>query len=64
MRSFSYGNDPQVLEDFLYELACKVKQPEQSALLIEVLMKINGPLERVRDDRWAVTPIDRARIHK
>ena len=64
MRSFSYGNDPQVLEDFLYELACKVKQPEQSALLIEVLMKINGPLERVRVVRWAVTPIDRARIHK
>ena len=37
---------------------------EQSALLIEVMMKIERPLEKVRDDRWAVTPIDRARIHK
>jgi hypothetical protein len=63
MRSFSRGNDPQVLENFLYELACKVKQPEQVELLVEVLMKINGPIEKVRDDRWAVTPIDRARIH-
>jgi hypothetical protein len=52
------------LEDFLYELACEVRHPEQSALLIEVMMKIERPLEKVRDDRWAVTPIDRARIHK
>jgi hypothetical protein len=64
MRSFSYGNDPQVLEDFLYELACKVKQPEQADLLIEVLMRMEEPLEKVRDDRWAVTPIDPARIHR
>jgi hypothetical protein len=64
MRSFSYANDPQDLEDFLYDLACAVKQPEQTDLLIEVLMRINGPIEKVRDDRWAVTPIDRARIHK
>jgi hypothetical protein len=64
MRSFSYGNDPQVLEDFLYELAGKVKQPEQADLLIEVLMRMEEPLEKVRDDRWAVTPIDPARIHR
>jgi hypothetical protein len=64
MRSFSYRNDPQVLEDFLYELACEVRHPEQSALLIEVMMKIERPLEKVRDDCWAVTPIDRARIRK
>jgi hypothetical protein len=64
MRSFSYRNDPQALQDFLHELVCEVKQPQQTELLIEVLMKIEGPLEMVRDDRWAVTPIDRARIHK
>jgi 7,8-dihydro-6-hydroxymethylpterin-pyrophosphokinase len=64
MRSFSYRNDPQALQDFLYELVCEVKQPQQTELLIEVLMKIEGPLKNVRDDRWAVTPIDRARIHK
>jgi hypothetical protein len=64
MRSFSHGNDPRVLEDFLYELACEVKQPQQAQLLIEVLTRMNGPLEKVLDDRWAVTPIDRARIHK
>jgi hypothetical protein len=64
MRFFSYGNDPQVLEDFLYDLACHVKQPEQTDLLIEVLMRMEHPLEKVRDDRWAVTPIDPARIHK
>jgi hypothetical protein len=64
MRSFFRANDPQALEDFLYDLAQEVKQPEQSDLLIEMLMWIQPPLERVRDDRWAVTPIDRARIHK
>jgi hypothetical protein len=52
------------LQDFLYELVCEVKQPQQADLLIEVLMRIARPLDKVRDDRWAVTPIDRARIHK
>ena len=51
MRSFSYANDPQALEDFLYELVCEVKQPEQTDLLVEVLMKIQRPIEKVRDDR-------------
>jgi 7,8-dihydro-6-hydroxymethylpterin-pyrophosphokinase len=64
MRSFSCANDPQALQKFLYELVCEVKQPEQTDLLIEVLMRIERPLDKVRDDRWAVTPIDRARIHK
>jgi len=64
MRSFSDGNDPQALQDFLYELVCEVKQPQQTDLLIEVLMRIERPLDKLRDDRWAVTPIDRARIHK
>ncbi|MGB7752832.1 MAG: hypothetical protein WCF88_14870 [Candidatus Acidiferrales bacterium] len=64
MRSFSYKNDHQALQDFLYELVSEVKQPEQTELLVEVLLKIERPLDRVRDDRWAVTPIDRARIHK
>jgi hypothetical protein len=64
MRSFSYGNDAQALEDFLYDLASDVKQPEQTDVIIEVLMRIERPLEKVRDDRWAVTPIDRARIHR
>jgi hypothetical protein len=27
-------------------------------------MRIERPLDKVRDDRWAVTPIDRARIHR
>jgi 7,8-dihydro-6-hydroxymethylpterin-pyrophosphokinase len=64
MRSFCNGNDPQALQDFLYELVCEVKQPQQTDLLIEVLMRFERPLDRVRDDRWAVTPIDRSRIHK
>jgi hypothetical protein len=41
-----------------------VKQPQQTELLIEVLMRIERPLDKLRDDRWAVTPIDRSRIHK
>jgi hypothetical protein len=45
-------------------LVCEIKQPEQTDLLVEVLMRIQRPIEKVRDDRWAVTPIDRARIHK
>ena len=64
MRAFSNGNDAQALQDFLSELVCEVQQPEQTDLLIEVLMRIEQPLDKVRDDRWAVTPIDRARIHK
>lgn len=64
MRSFSYRNDRPAWEDYLYDLACDVKQPQQAHLLIELLMWIEPPLEKVRDDRWAVTPIDRARIHK
>jgi hypothetical protein len=64
MRSFSHGNDAQALQDFLSELVCEVKQPEQTDLLIEVLLRMERPLDKVRDDRWAVTPIDRARIHR
>jgi hypothetical protein len=64
MTSFSNGNDPRALEDFLYDLACEVNQPEQSDLLIEIMMRVEPPLEKLRNDRWAVTPIDRARIHK
>ena len=64
MRSFSDGNDLQALRDFLHELVCEVKQPQQTDLLIELLMRIERPLDKVRDDRWAVTPIDRSRIHK
>ncbi len=64
MVSFFEANDPKALEDFLYDLACEVKNPEQSDLLIEMMMWIQPPIERVRDDRWAVTPIDRARIHR
>ena len=64
MRTSSSGNDPQDLENFLYELICEVKQPEETGLLIEVLLSIQRPLEKLRDDLWAVTPIDRARIHK
>jgi 7,8-dihydro-6-hydroxymethylpterin-pyrophosphokinase len=64
MKSFPYRYNPQVLQDFLYELVCEVKQPQQTELLIEILMRIEQPVDRVRDDRWAVTPIDRARIHR
>jgi hypothetical protein len=64
MRSFPYRNNPQVLQDFLYELVCEVKQPEQTELLVEVLLRLERPVDRVRDGRWAVTPIDRARIHR
>jgi hypothetical protein len=64
MKSFSHRNNPQAMQDFLYELACEAKQPQQTALLIEVLLRLERPLDKVRDDRWAVTPIDRARIHK
>ena len=56
MRSFSYRNDPQALEDFLYDLACDVKHPEQSDLLIEMLMWVERPLDKVRDDRWSSHP--------
>jgi hypothetical protein len=64
MRSFPYANDPRVLQDFLYELMCEVKEPQQTELLVEVLLRLERPLDKVRDDRWAVTPIDRARIHR
>lgn len=64
MTSFWNRNDPRALEDFLYDLACEVKEPEQSDLLIEIMMRVEPPLEKLRNDRWAVTPIDRARIHK
>jgi hypothetical protein len=64
MVSFFEENDPKALEDFLYDLACEVRNPVQSDLLIEMMMWIQPPLDKVRDDRWAVTPIDRARIHR
>jgi hypothetical protein len=63
MKSFPNGNDPQTVENFLYELVSEVKQPEQTEVLIEILMRFQRPLDKVRDDRWAITPIDRARIH-
>ena len=37
------GNDPQVLQAFLYDLISKVKQPEGVELLVEVILNIQQP---------------------
>jgi hypothetical protein len=40
MKSPWEGNDPEVLKEFLYELICETRQPEEMELLVEAVMSI------------------------
>ena len=40
MKSSWNGNDPQVLKEFLYQLICQAKRPEEMELLIEMVLSI------------------------
>lgn len=64
MNSFTDRQDQQALEDYLYDLICEVKRPEETDLLVEVLLTIQQPHGTTREELMAVTPIDRARIRK
>jgi hypothetical protein len=56
MKSSWNGNDPQVLKEFLYQLFCHAKGPEEIDLLLEVILTIQAP--RVVPSRLAeVIPI-------
>ena len=43
MKSSWDGNDPQVLKEFLYQLFCHAKRPEEVDLLLEVILTIQAP---------------------
>jgi hypothetical protein len=43
MKSSWDGNDPQVLKEFLYQLICQAKRPEEMDLLVEVILTIQAP---------------------
>ena len=36
-------NDPQVLKEFLYQLICQAKRPDEMDLLVEVILTIQAP---------------------
>ena len=40
MKSSRDGNDPQVLKEYLYELICQARRPEEMELLVEVVLSI------------------------
>ena len=40
MKSSWNGNDPQALKEFLYQLICQAKRPEEMELLIEIVLTI------------------------
>jgi len=58
MNTTSDGNDPQVLQAFLYDLICKVKRPEETELLVEVILNIQQPASRPRSTLSPAIPID------
>jgi hypothetical protein len=43
MNSSWDGSDPQVLQAFLYDLISQVKRPEETELLVEVILNIQQP---------------------
>ena len=59
MKSSWDGNDPQVLKEFLYQLICHAKQPEEIDLPLEIILTVQAP--RAVPGRLAeVTPIGSA----
>jgi hypothetical protein len=56
--------DPQVLQAFLYDLICKVKQGEETELLIEVVLNIQQPRSMPRSTLSPPIPIGRPAIRK
>jgi hypothetical protein len=44
MKSSRDGNDPQALKEYLYELICQAKRPEEVELLVEVVLSIQHAL--------------------
>lgn len=53
------GNDPRVLQAFLYDLICQVKRPEETELLVDVILNIQQPPSMPRPTLSPTIPIDR-----
>ena len=64
MKSSWHRNDPQVLLAFLYDLICNVKRPEETGLLVEVVLNIQEPRSMPRSTLCPAVPIDRPPICK
>jgi hypothetical protein len=64
MNSSRDGNDPQVLQAFLYDLICQLKRPEETELLVEVILNIQQPPSMPRTTLSPANPIDRHATRK
>lgn len=62
MKPFSRRYDVWALEDYLYDLLNEVQRPEDVDVLVDLIMSIQQRPDAVRDDLWALTPIDRYRF--
>jgi len=58
------GNDRQALQAFLYDLICKVKRPEETELLVEVILNIQQPASMPRSTIPPAIPIDHPATRK
>jgi hypothetical protein len=57
MNSSWDGNDPRELQAFLYDLICKVKRPEETELLVEIILNIQQPSSMPRSTLSPTIPI-------
>jgi len=64
MNSSFDRDDPQALQDFLYDLAGEAKRPEDVELLVEVLLNIQQPPSMPRPTLPPTIPIDRPATRK
>jgi hypothetical protein len=62
MNPFSRRYEMWALEDFLHDLLGVVDHPGQLDVLVDLIMAIQQRPDPVRDDFWALTPIDRYRF--
>jgi hypothetical protein len=58
MNSSWDGNDLQVLQAFLYDLVSQVKRPEETELLVEVIVNIQQPPSLPPSTLSPAIPID------
>jgi len=64
MNSSWDGKDPQVLQAFLYDLICNVKRPEETELLVEVILNMQKPPIMPRSTLSPTIPIDHPATRK
>ena len=64
MNSSLAGDNPRALEEYLCDLICELKRPEETDLLMEVLLALCQPPQAAPKKRATLIRIDRPVAHK